>query len=488
MRGSIVKDKLRRIIDKIIEYYLPYVSIALIVTLIIMSNNISIWKDETCDLNLITHSYSYFLLSSRDSAPPLHFAILKFLVELTEKIVPSANTIIVAKMTSIVPYILIFIINRIYIKREFGRWSCNLFGFLIICMTPLFPLGIEIRQYSWSLLVTFLWFLATYIFYKYSTWQSVFFCSILGPLSLFAHYFCFFGIAMAYICILVSDIRYKRTDKIAKMIIIMSASVVLYIGWLFIAVDFIFQNATKAFKIEVTWKTVFESFIYIFLPQSNKFYIGFILAIVCILLFVLIVFDCKKNGRLELIYIIGIGIPFFTIICGLLIGKFVAPCFQVRYIVPMLGAFWLSLTLLMNRCTKKMLCTIFICLLFLVGLINVLKTIKDEYEYKTNIDAVECYLEENDSIILVDDTRLILCLEFYDDNVHINALVEEGYINDVFKYLSDNKKVVLFESTISDKVGLVREELLSQNVNSKYIMSTGIEYVFFDMYELSLEE
>lgn len=75
----------------------------------------AIWKDEVFVFNLIKHPYSYFLLSNRDTAPPLHFVIVNFAVDIGKKLFPAISSIVIGKLVSAVPFIVlvIFAITRI---------------------------------------------------------------------------------------------------------------------------------------------------------------------------------------------------------------------------------------------------------------------------------------------------------------------------------------------------------------------------------------
>lgn len=463
-------------------------SLILLVLMALLCFNTSIWKDEVFDLEMISHSYSYFLLSARDSAPPFHFMILKFIVESVLFFFPSANTIIVAKLTSVIPYVVILALSHTEIKKIYGSDVASLFSFLTLAMPHCFGLGFEIRQYSWSMLLSLVWFIVFAKLIETSRTKYIIGTLIMGPMVLFSHYYAFFGIAFAYLFVMIKGLKDRDSKSVRNIVIIMLGSVLIFSVWLIIALEFIFNNMTQ-FQIFITSRNILSFILYHFAPDSSKYNIDIICAFVFYILFiyVCIVFFKQKKQKLNnhIVSIIGLGIPFFTLVCGIVIGVFIAPCFQPRYLMPMIPCFWLSFADVLRKINiKKMLFVLIYSFIGIVSAISILKVTKDELIYKKNIIQLQSYLDtKEEGKIYVDNYRLASCLPYYTD-LEIIDLSDpdelQNNTNNELLALKDNCFFLSQSETIDD----LSRTLFNTGGSYKFepVFSSGIEYVFFTVY------
>lgn len=479
-----------RVIDKLIVYIIRTINVLTIILMGVLCFNSSIWKDETWDLEVITHPYSYFLLHSRDASPPFHFAILKMCVEGARFCFPSINYIYVAKLCSLIPFVIIVIISNTYVKKKCGDFTGALCGLLCITMPQLFPFGIEIRQYSWAVCLAFVWFCAFISYYENSSYKNVLLITIFGPLAVFSHYYIFFGIVYAYSYYLIDNIVHKKWVGIKRLVVFSLGACVCFSPWIFVAGNEVYGMAKSFWIPPITGKTALYTLVYPFIADTNKYGIGNIcgalLIIIIASLFVNMLFESYSASKS--LVIIGVTMPFVVGACGLLVGILVAPVFQPRYVMPIMGCFWLCFSYLLCKLIKRN--AVRYCLLCFIGIIsflNIYKHTKDEIEYKKNIVIFESYINENKDLIILDDVRMDSCVPYYTDTQYY--VVDQNNVRDdraqIYQAISSGKTLTLLHSTMNDVGDFLLKELADSNVEMAKILDCGVEYVGLEVYRVN---
>ena len=136
-------------IKKFLYYFLPIV--LFLMSLYCTLNNY-IWSDEAFSLNVIRGTYQNVIQSvAYDMHPPLYFITLKFFVETFSKIY--SQPIIIAKIFSLIPLVILLIFGFTVIKKNYGLKSSFLFNIFMASMPEMTIYYAEIRMYSFSLMI-----------------------------------------------------------------------------------------------------------------------------------------------------------------------------------------------------------------------------------------------------------------------------------------------------------------------------------------------
>lgn len=469
------------------ELFMNAINIAVIVLMVVLCFNRSVWKDETCDLEMITHPYSYFLLRFRDSAPPFHFFVLKLLVGGVTSIFPAADYIIVAKLVSVVPYIIIFILSNTLIRKIWGGICGATFSTLMVCMPNLFTLGMEIRQYTWSMLITLLWFLSFYYLITKKNVISVVIASVMGPMALLTHYYVVFGIAYVYLLYFIMCIREKRSRELRNISIVMIMSVILFSAWIIGSYKYILNDAKTEFNILVNGELIRNVVLYVTHPDSYKWEIIDILAIAgYVLIGILLFIYIRKRRKNDIMVYAGLGMVPAVMICGLLIGRFVIPCFQARYMIPVFACFWLSVSILISKSELSgIMAALYLCFFIGYAFIDIYKGTKDELEYRNNIIIFEEFLKNNEGELVIDDSRIGMSLPYYTDRNWYDYDGSNSEILDIiYKRIVNGKNVYFIESRAKKEEVNLMEDMRNYDVEFIPIEHSGIEYIFFDIYQV----
>lgn len=474
------------VFHKNISKVLIALNILTLIVLFMCCFNVSIWPDEVCDLNMIKHPFGYFLLNSRDASPPFHFAILKLFVDSFALVAPGINYIYVSKFCSLVPYIIICVISNTYVRKKFGEHSGALCGLLCVTMPAMFVFGIEIRQYSWAVVLAFVWFL---FFYEYITSEKkryAFILAFVGPLAVFGHYFTVFGIVYAYVLYGIHCLVKKKYKQIITLALASVISCGLFSLWLMVAMKRIMNSASNFWLPQVTAGDVVASFIFPFKADVDKLHSGTVVAIILLGFIAYFLYRWIKAERSaeNLFVIAGLTIPFIVTIVGLLIGRYAFSVFQPRYIMPVMACCWMCFAISLSRIMKpgyiKMALMMF---LLLVAVLNVAKHTKDEKEYADNIAVLNDFLDNNNGLLVVDDSRLSTCLPFYTNETICN-IDEADNANFVASSVFGGEDVFYLHSDMAQGNGEYMDGLKKKGLIFEKITDCGIEYIGIEIYKL----
>ena len=155
--------KEKRSFRSVLGYLLIGISVIMLGKSLMLCFSNDIWYDELFTVGMIEHSYGDLIaFTARDVHPPLYYCIVKFAVELCKLISTNANTVIIAKTVSVLPYFILLLYSVTFIRKRFGIFTGGLFMFCVIAMPQLSAYTVEVRMYSWALLFVTAAFLHAY--------------------------------------------------------------------------------------------------------------------------------------------------------------------------------------------------------------------------------------------------------------------------------------------------------------------------------------
>ena len=116
-----------------------------------------LWFDEAFSISLSSKSLKdIWMISSQDVHPILYYIILHFVLLL------SNNNIIIAKLFSIIPIIVLGVLGYTHIRKDFGERTGLLFTLFSFFSPIIVSYAGEIRMYSLSLLLNTIVFIYAY--------------------------------------------------------------------------------------------------------------------------------------------------------------------------------------------------------------------------------------------------------------------------------------------------------------------------------------
>ena len=506
-----------------------------------------IWYDELFTIGMIEHSYGEFIhFTAQDVHPPLYYAITKGIVDLCKLIVSSADTIVMAKIVSVMPYYLLLIYALVFLRRRFGIFTAGAFTYCIIAMPQMSAYTVEIRMYGWALLFVTAAFFHAYemICDKNCSCGHYIALTLYGLAAAYTQYFACVAVIMIYVSLLIwFFIRYRLERREAaagnitvtpvrdlhkslkKWVVCVAVSVIGYLPWLFVLLSQIQAVRENYWILPLTWRSIGGCVKFLMKPAFSTEQVNVALAVILFLLYLTLLAerayqtwkrDEDKNVKLENFYYAAAGC---IVLCGLVGFGFLAsivirPIFVYRYMIPAMGCFWFCFVLNLNEAfafeakerkneplqkQKTVLCVLALVLVFIIG-VQDYRAFTGEEEYKIVL-MKECEQALSDiakeDIIVYNFNQLQATAGYYlpQENYLWNGTPEELIVEifgnkavvedtaQIKQWLDAGKKVWFFGSFNS------REDIKAQweadGLNVEETGSYMLERYWFNIYSVS---
>lgn len=387
--------------NKTLGYILYAWSFLSIIIMVISACNDSIWVDEAFSLSLVSKPFGEMLsIASTDVHPPLYYIILKIIFDAVKLIYPSVDIIIMGKIVSIIPFIILVMVSIFKLRRQFGFLFSAIFSFCITTMPNLMEYSVEIRMYSFGLLFVALCLIMAYDITVKSSFLNWTLFTLFGLAAAYTHYFSLVSAGMVYAYLFVYFI-FKNRKEIFKWLICAAVTIVGYLPWLFIALNQISDVSADYWISPIGMKDVLKFITYPISPSDNNIIIliGCSIALLAAIIFAVwySVKQLKDSVKENCFAIAGFMVIIGTVIVGVAASLLIKPVLLTRYLVPSLGCFWLGFAYFADKISSnfKKLFILLMIGIMLIGGVETAKFIKNEIKAAQNINY---YLENIDMI------------------------------------------------------------------------------------------
>ena len=338
-----------------------------------------IWYDELFTVGMAEHSYGELIhFTAKDVHPPLYYCIVKFVLNLCKLIIPSADSVIVIKLVSVLPYFFMLAYGLFFLRKKFGTFVMGLFLFCVLSMPQMSAYTVEMRMYSLALLfVTAAFFHAygivcgngrgrhvlwrcrvrkTEHFFTFR-WNGHFAAlTLYGLAAAYTQYFACVAVVMVYgYLFLWFLVRRRRSGGqnedagkvLRNLVICVLISVLAYLPWLFVLVSQVTAVRANYWILPLTWRSLGGCVKFLTKPAFSHEWLNVLLAVVlfCIYAGLLAGYGFRvwkeKKGSVRFFY----ALAGCMVLCGLTAFGFIAsilirPVFVYRYMLPAMGCFW----------------------------------------------------------------------------------------------------------------------------------------------------
>ena len=371
-----------------------------------------IWYDELFTVGLIGHSYGELVrFTAADVHPPLYYCIVKLWVELCKLIVPEAETVMLAKLASVLPYVILMVYSATLVRRRFGALAAGLFPFCILAMPQLSAYTVEVRMYGWAMLfVTAAFLHAWELILCYGNDKTA--CGehgkspseeedcggrgaaersggglchaaalvLYGLAAAYTQYFACVAVGMVYFGVLIVLIRYKRR-KIRTWLLCAALSAVGYVPWLATLAGQLHAVRENYWILPLTWRSLGGCVKFLMKPAFANDVLSTVwaVALTCgcgaAVLYVMLAGGkgklCNKmTEKDKLCYnsrvlgtemqrrekaefaAAGVGVLAGLTAFGFAASFLFRPVFVYRYMIPAAGCFWLSVAVSIDELCK----------------------------------------------------------------------------------------------------------------------------------------
>lgn len=428
-----------------------------------------IWSDEIFSYAMAIIPFNEFLeIGIHDVHPLLYYIILRIFFGLA-LFFNFENLVLISKFVSIIPIYLLLIISYTKIKNEFGLFTAAIFSLCILSMPQLMIYSVEVRMYTWSLFFNTASFIIIYELIKRPTIKNWIILTILTICSCYTHYFSAITSIVLYLMFLIYIIINKK-ELIKRWVISTIICCLSFIPWIpYLILQL--TNVNSDFWIDpISLNSIITYIYYILSPATTFAYSNITLqptiigTLMLITIFALIVYSLKHKEEKEIIYsYYGLIIVILVPIIGIILSLIMTPIMHPRYLVPLLGIFWLSISILISKIyINKNILTAIILLLIIIGSIGTLNFI--EIENQQAMDDKNISKSFTD-IIITNNTTI-----FYDEVI--------PYLKLSNYYLNGNVENIYFKENIGQNI----KNTLENSTN----LGNNIYYV--DAYDSNYEE
>lgn len=315
-----------------------------------------------------------------------------------------ADTVIIAKIVSVLPYLILLLYSVTLIRKRFGIFTGGLFLFCLITMPQLSAYTVEVRMYSWALLFVTAALLHAYeiiisAYGEVSAVDSGFGDSaseddnntlksapgfrtrghaaalvLYGLAAAYTHYFACVAVIMVYLYVLAAFLINDR-EKIKRWFLWVAVSIVGYTPWLYVLYGQITAVNENYWILPLSWRSLGGCVKFLLKPAFANNVLSTVLAVVMFLVYSCVyALNCVKlyhNGREKdkntdikhstndadnhnyheyslkhwndfMFMTAGIGVLAGLVLFGFVASAVLRPIFVYRYMIPALGCFWLS--------------------------------------------------------------------------------------------------------------------------------------------------
>jgi len=401
-----------------------------------------VWADEAYTFAMIKHNVKeIWNITAADVHPPLYYFILKgFMCVLPD-------TLLWAKLVSIIPYIIILIFGGVQFKKLFGKKVSLVFMLLFLAFPSLLIYSVEIRMYSWAALFVFANALYGYKCLKSDKLSDWILFALFGVASAYTHYFSLVSTGIVYFIVLLASIKNK---KLKRWFMAVAITIVLYLPWLgrFIQ-QLIFKAENEYWIDEITLSSIIGYLYMIFGVEGvGKFWIiSFLLNFAIFIRTVL----SKKTENI-LLALSLLAIPVGTVAVGVGASWLVRPVFLIRYLIPAFPLVVAFMAIFSVKGKSKVLLYATVVIMVAGGSINYVNVIKKPQTYTNpyNAGIINDYADSECYVVLTESSHFSSITSYYEKSKPIYRLKLIGADNpyENMKHIDDfkpenYKKVVL---------------------------------------------
>ena len=403
-------------------------------------SNILIHVDEYWTLSLVNLPFIEGMrIAVCDVHPPLHYLIIYALYPITH------NSLFSLKAISIIPYFIILAISATKIRKEYGWLTCGVFAFTIGTMSIFFIEFLTVRMYPWVLLfmiLSFIYFKEVMVNFDRRSWILLTLFTLLGA---YTHYFSLFTSGLIYLLILYNILKSPdNKEKIKQWIFSVVSLAILYAPWFIVLIRQLGTQTSTSH--EPTLLTNTFSYLTFFAINSTSLSIEMVLLKVLAIIFLAVVLFLiyKNKAKYEAS---GVLLMYATIIIGIVILSVSFQPVRSRYLIGVIGIFWLSISILLSKIESDKVLAMLLAFILVFSAASILLT-HDETTTRIDWDNERNeFLKSinNDSTVMVYNTNFGYM--FIHDGVNKTA---EYSLSDTYFY-DDNVKISKDIDKIMDK-------------------------------------
>lgn len=393
-------------ISKILEAKWFHIAIIIVGTIFILISafHTQIWYDEAYTMALIDHNYSDIIeIDSKDVHPVLYYLMLKTVT------LVFGNSIVVARLFSVVATVLISVIGYTHIRKDFGAKVGVAFTFFNFFLPFMGNYSIEIRMYTWTILFVTLAGIYAYRTTKNNSIKNWLLFALFSLLGAHCHYYGLVAVGIINALLFFYILFTKKEDKKSYLIHFAISAVIEIIGYLPWLIIFLNQAKSVSQGYWITFsleETVFQ-------PLGVQFWGNLeqpiaITLTVTVYAYLIYQIICRiKQKKSNTIIWFCLAVHFIIYFLMLIISVTIKPILYHRYMTVTSGILIFPIAYCLAESKTKLQKVISALLVIIIlGFSTYDNIIKTEANYAQSNQEIIEYLEkqyQDDTIILYSD-------------------------------------------------------------------------------------
>ncbi|MCR4990165.1 MAG: glycosyltransferase family 39 protein [Lachnospiraceae bacterium] len=482
-------------------------AIAAMILLCLKITGKDIWYDEVFSVEFASSSLKDIIrLTSNDVHPPLYYIYLKIVTGIGNAIFGTESFIFFAKLASILPWFGLLYMAAFPVKRHFGECTGGLFILLATIMPKLCDNYVEIRMYSFALmLITAVFVCALNIALSEKKGSSLVGLVIFGTATAYTQYYALVATVGVYLVLGIYLLIKKDGKHIRSILLCALISAAAFALWVKPLFSQIKNVSDEYWILPLTLRSIPGCLKFLFLPSDGIGAKGYITAVIVILFVALIYmyFILKKPDKEEVfISFAGPGVLVFTVLTGFVLSMMGRPIFVYRYMIPAIGAFYISVAFVFSKVinTNKWFSigalSFLVCGYFTLSAFSYAEDLKIEKmnEAERVLDSIP-----DDCIVITNFDQMCTLMSYYlpgsavylyDDRP--DSIVElmynrndfECHDEDLDKMFAEGQSNVYFFGSFNSREDILKDWEEKGIKNEETYDSVMIERYYFNIYRL----
>ncbi|MBQ0027232.1 MAG: hypothetical protein KBS96_01390 [Lachnospiraceae bacterium] len=376
-------------------------SFAAIIMMISQTTTNDIWYDEVFSVDFARLKITDLIaMTARDVHPPLYYIYLKLITGIFCGIFGDDCFVTVSKIASVLPWGVMVIIALTYIRKRWGYFVSGAFLFLITVMPQLGNYYVEIRMYSFALMLITICGLSVFSIIERDdnnivSWGVFWVC---GILTAYTQYYALIGVVGVYFATLLGLIIVRKDDskrQLLRWAICALLSVIFYMPWIPVVLKQMSNISGNYWIQPLSLRSIGGCVKFIILPVADKEKLCLVaagLVLIAMIVVTVLLFISRREQAVTTAIICLMPI-IIVILSGFVLSALGTPIFVYRYMIPVMGLMWLFIAIAIDGIEKSVYTVVMFLIPFiLAGILTCRGVFLEEHKKVTHMpDVIEAF-------------------------------------------------------------------------------------------------
>ena len=390
-----------------------------------LMNSYNANHDEQAAMLLFRYSWKemFHLIAVEDGHPPLYHIVYRLF-----QLGGDYHNIFALRVATLVIFVLMALLGAFPLRRLVGEQASLWFIFCVFFLPSSLWLGTNMRMYPLTVYVlagAFIYSVLLYRDNRKADWICFALFTIAG---LYTHYFCALVLMLIWVTLFLRLLAIKQFRKALILCGVGCVIALLYLPWLYVFLQQYNNMKATWFPKTIHRDAALYGFLFLLRGTTNPLIDGLFLFLGCWCWILAIEYITeKKSGESVKIVKYGLFICWGLYLLTFVISCFFRPTLSARFLVVVMGIFYVTVAVSVNYYEKFKRVFLFFCsLAFLTGYLQYYMFVNDT-NIKRFVSEFRMKIPEK-SLVLYADTWTHLFMEFYLPEYHKLYVPLEPYI------------------------------------------------------------